>query len=100
MKVLELTQGYVAVVSSEDWKRIRKVSWRVTKSGGKGRKPGAPYAKGCIKGKQVYLHRFVMNCYESSLHVDHKNHQTLDCRRENLEIVTHAENQRRRRKRK
>lgn len=55
------------------------------------------YAVGNIKtekGKQrtIRLHRWIMNP-ESGYMVDHINHNTLDNRKENLRIVTNAENQ-------
>ena len=40
-----------------------------------------------------YLHRIIMNAQKGQV-VDHINHDTLDNRRENLRIVTHAENRR------
>lgn len=89
---------YVAIVDVLDYRRCNRYSWHVHFSKGTKRRPGQPYARANINGKKIYLHRFVMNAPEF-MHVDHKNHQTLDCRRENLEIVTHAENLRRRRKR-
>lgn len=95
-RCIELTQGYVAIISTEDFRRVNRHSWQVHKSAGKGKRPGLPYARGCVKGKQVYLHRFIMNTPPDQ-QCDHKNHFTLDCRRSNLENVTHLENQRRRR---
>ena len=96
-RVLPLTQGYVAVISGEDWRRVNKYSWHVHKSRGSRKKIGKPYARANIKGKKVYLHRFITGA-EYPLHVDHKNHCTLDNRRENLEIVDHITNMKRRRK--
>lgn len=98
MRTIALAGGrYVAVISAEDYRRVNRYSWHVHVSKGTKRKPGQPYARATINGKKIYLHRFVMSAPEY-MHVDHKNHQTLDCRRENLEIVTHLENQKRRRK--
>lgn len=91
MKVIELTQGYITVVSNEDYKKLNKYSWRVTRSGGKNRKKGEPYACTTIKGKKVYLHRLIMG-NPDGLVVDHLNQQTLDNRRENLQVVTQKEN--------
>lgn len=98
MKVLALTKGFVAVVSKEDWRRVRRHSWHTHISRGTKRKPGQPYARTTIDGKKTYLHRFIMGDVTAAFHVDHRNHQTLDCRRDNLEAVTHIENQQRRRK--
>lgn len=95
-RVIPLTKGYVAIVSAEDYRRVNKYEWHVHVSKGTKKKPGQPYARATINGKKVYLHRFVMNTPEW-MQADHLNHQTLDCRRENLENVAHVENQRRRR---
>lgn len=91
MKVIELTQGYITVVSTTDYKILKKFSWRITRSGGKGRRQGEPYACTTINGKKVYLHRLLMGSPRDMV-VDHLNQQTLDNRRENLKIVTHSEN--------
>lgn len=89
--VIELTQGFVAIVSAEDYDRVRKYSWHVHRSKGKNKKPGQPYARSNINGKKVYLHRFIVSA-EKHQHVDHKNFQTLDNRRENLIEVPPKEN--------
>ena len=95
-KVILLTKGYVAIVSSADYRRVKKYKWHLHRSKGKNRKPGRPYARAGIKGKKVLLHRFITGA-ELPIQVDHLNHQTLDCRRENLEDVDNATNQARRR---
>ena len=94
--VVILSEKYCAVVDREVWAKVRRHSWHVHISRGKGRNAGSPYARTNIGGKKVYLHRFLTNC-PAGFHVDHKNHQTLDCRMLNLEVITHTENQRRRR---
>lgn len=96
-RVIILSKGFVAVISAEDFRRVNRHSWYAHVSKGSKKKPGQPYARAVIKGKKVYLHRFITGCTDPDMQVDHLNHQTLDCRRENLECVTHAENQRRRR---
>jgi len=45
------------------------------------------------KKKVVYLHREVLGV-DVGLEVDHKNGDTLDCRRENLRPATHQQNSR------
>lgn len=90
-RVIELTQGFVAIIDAEDFRKVNRYSWRVHRSAGTKKKPGKPYARACIKGKQVYLHRFVMEA-EPEVQVDHRNHQTLDCRKSNLKKCTAKEN--------
>ena len=46
--------------------------------------------------KKIRMHRLLINC-PSNLEPNHKNHNTLDNRKENLEIVTHHENMMKRR---
>lgn len=100
MRLIILSGGkFIAVISKEDYRRVNRYKWYAHFSKGTKRKTGQPYARATINGKKVYLHRFIMNAPEW-LHVDHKNHQTLDCRRENLENVTVSENLKRRRKKK
>lgn len=95
MKVINLTQGFICVVSNEDFTRLSKYAWRVSHSKGKGRKYGEPYAATTIKGKKFYMHRLIMKNPVGKI-VDHINNQTLDNRRENLRIVSHKENMRNR----
>lgn len=95
-RVIPLTRGFVAIISKEDYRKVNKYSWYVHQSAGKGRKFGQPYARTTINGRAVYLHRFIMG-EPDGMHVDHLNHQTLDCRRENLEAVTPKVNNNRRR---
>jgi hypothetical protein len=46
---------------------------------------------GKTKGKTIYLHRHLMPCSEE-FYIDHKNHNTLDNRKNNLRITTNIEN--------
>lgn len=95
-RVVFLTKGFVAIVSEQDFARVVRHSWHVHMSAGTKKKPGQPYARTNIDGKKTYLHRFITGAADY-LQVDHKNHQTLDCRRENLEVCDHKTNQQRRR---
>ena len=101
--VIPLTQGYFAVVSVEDYKKVSKHKWfahvKIDQHNGQivkvyaGRrrtvsekKRGAP--------KLVYLHRF-LKCVISAGHkkvVDHLNGDPLDCRRCNLVITDQTGN--------
>ncbi len=95
LRVIELTQNYVAIIDSFNFRKVNRYSWHVHFSKGRGRKYGQPYARANIKGKKVYLHQFL----KPGEQVDHKNHCTLDCRESNLEPVDHITNQKNRRDR-
>lgn len=99
MRIIELTGGYVAIISKEDYRRVNRYKWHVHFAGGTRKKHAQPYARANIKGKKVYLHRFITGAFKP-FHVDHKNRQTLDNRRINLEVVDQHENLKRRRARK
>lgn len=95
-RIVPLTQGFVAIIDAKHWRRINRLKWHVHFSRGTRKKPGQPYARAMLNGRKIYLHRFVINASEGT-QVDHRNHQTLDCRDENLRETTHIENQQNRR---
>ena len=101
VKIILIQKGveYGILVSSEDYYRVAAHSWHIHRSAGKGREKGLPYARATINGKKVYMHRFIMGVTDKRKQVDHKNHNTLDNRRENLEVVDAKTNQHRRRDR-
>jgi HNH endonuclease len=45
------------------------------------------------EGRTIYLHRLIMGVTDRKLYVDHRNHDGLDNRRENLRVTTNAQNQ-------
>ena len=94
--VVELTQGFVAVVDAKDFDVVNGHGWHVHFSKGRDRPGGKPYARATIGGKKIYMHRLLTEA-PKDMQVDHLNHCTLDNRRENLEIVDHLTNQERRR---
>ncbi len=95
-RVLELSQGFVAIVDAKHFRRVNRYSWHVHVAKGRGRKAGLPYARATINGKKIYLHRFIVDA-PADMHVDHKNWQSLDCREENLLILPPVENMKRKR---
>ena len=70
------------LVDIEDYDRIKDVYWESNDNG---------YASAFIGGKQVLLHRLIMDAPDT-LVVDHINHKTLDNRKHNLRICTVAQN--------
>ncbi len=89
-RTIELTQGQVALVDAEDYDRINKWNWcAIWKS-------NTFYA--CAHGhcndtrNSLAMARLVMNVSDRKIYVDHRNHQTLDNRKENLRLCTNAQN--------
>ena len=89
MKKIRLTKGYEALVDDQDFPELNSFRWQAMMGGGRN-----IYAK--RRGKKgepitVLMHRYL---FGSPLErdVDHINHDTLDNRRENLRVITHAEN--------
>lgn len=69
----------------EDYDKVSVYCWDVDNSNG--------YVKTLIKGKKLYLHKFVMNVdYGENVKVDHRNRKRNDCRKNNLHIVTNCQN--------
>lgn len=79
-----------AIIDTEDLERVMKAnSIYAVKS-----KISNNYYILCrINNIQYQLHRYILNIYsDDSNVVDHENHNTLDNRKQNLRIVTHAIN--------
>ncbi len=90
MKTIELTRGYFAIVDDVDYNRIAKYSWWASRG-----RDNAFVAKGKVgrKGKRKHclMHRYILKV-PKNLVVDHRNHNTLDNRRENLRVCTRTQN--------
>jgi hypothetical protein len=90
MKRIPLTQGKYAIIDDEDFGRINKYKWHADYI------HGYWYAKRSIrkpKRKVIsqFMHQLIMDC-PKGLQIDHKNHDTLDNRKVNLRVCTHAKN--------
>ena len=93
-KIIELTQGKSCIVDDEDFEFLNKWKWQAWKS---------PYGTvwyalrsvkilGTRRSNTIRMHRVIMGD-PFGLEIDHKNHDGLDNRRENLRICTKAQNQ-------
>lgn len=67
----------ICIYSLADHDNIIKYNWFNQKG----------YARARINKKNIFMHRFVMNCQEGDI-VDHINGNKLDNRKENLRIAT------------
>lgn len=92
-------EAYEVEISPLDWGWVSRYRWRINRQGyvyraTSVRQPGKPWPV----RRNVYLHREIMGLeYGDPLQVDHLNRDPADNRRENLEVVTQAENLRRQR---
>lgn len=91
MKEIPLTKGKIALVDDTDYDWLIQWKWHAWTAKGKW------FAISQEKeGHKMKMHRLIMNAPDG-LQVDHRNHNGLDNRRENLRICTNTENSRNRR---
>ena len=99
MKEIQLTKGQVALVDDEDYERINKYKWRAKLD----KKSKSYYAARTINyynkfnkrtARTIFMAREIMNLTSNDkLHVDHKNHDTLNNQKDNLRLATNNQNQ-------
>ena len=83
--LVPLTKGHYAIIDFIDIKEVGKYNWWLFKA------KNCIYASRTENKKNIFLHNFIMKP-ENNQEVDHKNHNTLDNRRENLRIGSHQQN--------
>jgi hypothetical protein len=88
-KLIPLTRGKFAIVDAEYYDRLNQYKWHAQKGG------QTYYARRQEKGKLIIMHRLITNA-PKGLFVDHRNHNGLDNRRENLRLCTRLQNARNR----
>lgn len=90
---IPLTQGKFALIDNEDFERVNQYKWcyKISKIFKNGEEYGvAVHGFWDSKRKQnkiVKLHRFILDLKDPKIMVDHINHNTLDCRKDNLRAV-------------
>lgn len=94
---IEVGKGLVAVVDACDYEWLTDWHWYTT--GGVGPDKGGPYAHGYHPAtkRKAFMHRLIAQTPEAAK-TDHINGDTLNNRRCNLRVVTHAENMRNRKR--
>jgi hypothetical protein len=86
-----LSKGQVALVDESDLALVSVRPWHMSSNG---------YARGSLRVSEggpsvVYMHRVILGLERwDGLEADHINRNTLDTRRSNLRVCTHAENTR------
>ena len=83
--MLELSDGSVAIVDNEDLTRVANYEWYLPSST-VARFPVGSQCGSTSACETVYLHRLIANAGPEDM-VFHRNHNTLDNRRENLVVM-------------
>lgn len=83
MKEIQLTKGMTTIVDDEDYELLMQWKWQFH---------SFSYAKRCSFGRDILMHRQLMNASEDQ-EVDHINLNKLDNRRNNLRLCTQSQNQ-------
>lgn len=91
LKRIPLTQGQVALVDDEDFERFGNLKWHASWNPKNfsfyvARNSSSP------NRKLIWLSREIVGVTDQHVKVDHKNHNTLDNRRQNLRTCTHSQN--------
>lgn len=84
---IRMLRGQFATIDAGDYATVAPHGWYLN--------GGYPVAR--IEGRLVYLHVLLVGKAPRGYHIDHINRNKLDNRRQNLRIVTAAENIRNRR---
>ena len=87
MKMVKLTQGYMALVDDEDFEKVMQHKWHVAK----GR--DTMYAVHSVPGGKWLLHRWLKGITDTNTKVDHEDHCGLNNQKSNLRIATESQNQ-------
>lgn len=93
MKEIPLSQGKVALVDDEDYDRLVAMGkWRAIK----GYQTyyaikNSPRIKG-EKRTTYYMHRVIMDCYDSKKEIDHCDFDGLNNQKSNIRIATRSDN--------
>lgn len=103
MKEVQLTQGLTALVDDEDFERVNAFDWCASLESRGTKHYAVRWSKvieqAGAKRFKVRMHHFVLGVSSSTLPpghvVDHVNHNSLDNRKCNLEVITQEENMRR-----
>ena len=86
---INLDNGMEVLVSKADFKRLSEHAWKAAPSGRNF------YAYRNLKTGPLFMHKDIAvkaGIYRTGMELDHKNNDTLDCRRSNLRAATRNNN--------
>lgn len=78
--IMYTSKGEMFLVDLEDFWKVREKCWCID-------------GRGYVVSNGIRLSRFVMNCKDDKLFVDHRNHDTTNNMKYNLRIATEYQNQ-------
>jgi HNH endonuclease/AP2 domain len=86
------SRGEHALIDAADVPLVEWINWTVVIPASAQHK-AIPYVTGHVekRGKSVYVHGRIMNVQPGEF-VDHLDHNTLDCRRDNLRVCSKSQN--------
>lgn len=90
-KYIQLTKGLSALVDEADYEKFNQFNWCAHPNGHGKKFYAVRRSKTDGKSREIYLHREIMED-PHGMFVDHINGNTLDCRRENMRLVTMSQN--------
>ncbi len=90
MKEIKLSQGKVALVDDEDFERVNEKAWHASKSRGLFYARSSTYVD--KKCRCIHLHRYILNCENIEIEIDHIDGNGLNCQKKNLRECTHSQN--------
>lgn len=99
-KHIPLGNGKHAIIDIKDHELVSRFNWHLLKSGNREYAQCTLYM-GCLNKKLVHcsmlLHRLILRP-APNMEIDHKNHNGLNCKRNNMRICSKKQNQGNRRK--
>jgi len=87
IRLIPLNKGQAAIVDTEDYQKLAKFKWWLTKS----HRSKCGYARAKINGRSVRMHRYLTNC-PKGLVVDHIDGNGLNNTKAKLRICTYSQN--------
>jgi hypothetical protein len=91
-RTIPLTRGFVATVDDADYELLSQWKWQAARRG------TTTYAVCDLPGKgKGYMHRIILDA-KSGEWIEHRNHNGLDNRRDNLRLCTSSQNHQNQRK--
>lgn len=95
MKLIQLTQGQVAMVDDDDYEKLSKWKWCAIKARNGSKKFYAVTSQTLIKNKgskMIQMHRYILGLTDPKQLVDHKDRNPLNNQKSNLRTCSFSEN--------